>query len=296
MGSTFKPMSAVALMQLMEQGKFKLDDRVNDYLQEFRIRGEGASNPVTFRHILTHTSGLPAALGFHPLWGDTLPPPISQFLQMTLEVQRAPLEKFEASNLGYTLIAYLVEKLSGVPYKDYIRRNIWDPLEMGSTAFEPTPEMEERSATPYVVDPASNRPLATGRVRADIWPAGIVYGTVINQANFMIANLNGGMFKGKKLLKASTLSEMHRLQYEKVTGPTDYGWGNDTTGQAIAWMASRRNGERYIAHSGSGPGFTAFLLGNLDRRVGVAILSNGSRVHAHLGRLADQTIDIFTGR
>jgi CubicO group peptidase (beta-lactamase class C family) len=59
-GSTFKAMSTIALLQQMEQGKFKLDDRVNDYLTDFKIQGEDPQHPVTFRHLLTHTSGCPA--------------------------------------------------------------------------------------------------------------------------------------------------------------------------------------------------------------------------------------------
>ena len=66
-GSTFKTMSMFALLQQMELGKFKLDDRVNDYLAEFKIKGEDPSRPVTFRHLLTHTSGLPADFGRHPV-------------------------------------------------------------------------------------------------------------------------------------------------------------------------------------------------------------------------------------
>src|ERR671920_133267 len=65
-GSTFKTMSTVALLQQMEQGKFKLDDRVNDYLTEFKIQNEDPKNPVTFRHLLTHTSGLPGDFGGFP--------------------------------------------------------------------------------------------------------------------------------------------------------------------------------------------------------------------------------------
>src|SRR5207302_6633408 len=56
-GSTFKAMSTIALLQQMEQGKFKLDDRINDYLTDFKIQGEDPQHPVTFRHLLTHTSG-----------------------------------------------------------------------------------------------------------------------------------------------------------------------------------------------------------------------------------------------
>ncbi|MGD9347373.1 MAG: serine hydrolase domain-containing protein, partial [Candidatus Aminicenantes bacterium] len=79
-GSTFKTMSMFALLQQMEVGKFNLDDRVNDYLEDFKIRGENPANPVTFRHLLTHTSGLPEAYGAHLVWGITVPPSLTDYL------------------------------------------------------------------------------------------------------------------------------------------------------------------------------------------------------------------------
>ncbi|PYS64865.1 MAG: hypothetical protein DMF74_05650, partial [Acidobacteria bacterium] len=80
-GSTFKAMSTIALLQQMEQGKFKLDDRVNDYLTDFKIQGEDPQHPITFRHLLTHTSGLPADFGPFPVWGDTVPPSLEDYLR-----------------------------------------------------------------------------------------------------------------------------------------------------------------------------------------------------------------------
>src|SRR5215472_5535559 len=85
-GSTFKAMSTYALFQQMEQGKFKLDDRVNDYLTDFKIQNEDAQHPVTFRHLLTHTSGLPADFGAFPVWGDAVPPTLDQYLKQSLKV------------------------------------------------------------------------------------------------------------------------------------------------------------------------------------------------------------------
>jgi len=90
-GSTFKAMSTIALLQQMEQGKFKLDDRVNDYLTDFKIQGEDPQHPVTFRHLLTHTSGLPADFGPFPVWGDTVPPSLDDYLRKSLKVTKPPL-------------------------------------------------------------------------------------------------------------------------------------------------------------------------------------------------------------
>src|SRR5436190_22523186 len=169
-GSTFKAMSTIALLQQMEQGKFKLDDRVNDYLTDFKIQNEDPQHPVTFRHLLTHTSGLPADFGPFPLWGDTSPPPLEEYLRKSLKVAKPPMTSVVYSNMAYTLIAYLVQKFSGVPYKQYIQEHVFTPLEMTSTAFEPTPEMGERLAIPYVVDEKSGGQAGTVRLKASVWP------------------------------------------------------------------------------------------------------------------------------
>ncbi len=287
-GSTFKTMSAFLLLQQMERGKFRLDNPVGPYLGGLAIRGEVAGRPVTFRHLLTHTSGLPTAFGAHPVWGDTVPRPLAEYLRDALRATRPPLERLEYSNLAFTLVAYLVERLTGTEFRRLIRQRLFTPLEMTSTEFAPRPDMEERLAIPYVVEAGRQEPVA--RTKADVWPAGIVYGTVQDMAHWLIVNLNGGEFRGKRLLRPETLEEMHRRQYDKFAGPTEYGFGNATTGYGLAWITSRKGGERYIAHSGSVAGYTAFLLGNLDRRLGCAILTNGNRAHRHIARLAEEAL------
>jgi len=292
-GSTFKAMSTIALLHQMEQGKFKLDDRVNDYLTDFKIQGEDPQHPVTFRHLLTHTSGLPADFGPFPVWGDTVPPSLDDYLRKSLKVTKPPLTSVTYSNMAYTLVAYLVQKFSGVPYKQYIQEHIFTPLEMTSTAFEPRPDMEERLSIPYVVDEKTGGQVGTVRLKASVWPAGIVYGTVLNQANWLITNLNGGVFKDKRLISQSTLDQMFTRQYDQFKGTIENIWGNETAGFGLTWWTEVRDGDRYIAHSGSVPGYTAFLLGNRDRKLGFAILTNGNRAHPHLFKLADKAIDLM---
>ena len=292
-GSTFKAMSTIALLQQMEQGKFKLDDRVNDYLTDFKIQGEDPKHPVTFRHLLTHTSGLPADFGPFPVWGDTVPPSLEEYLRKSLKVTKPPLTSVTYSNMAFTLVAYLVQKFSGVPYKQYIQEHIFKPLEMNNTAFEPRPDMEERLAIPYTVNEETGSQVATMRLKASVWPAGIVYGTVLNQANWLIANLNDGVFKDKRLISDKTLAQMFTRQYDQFKGKIENLWGNETAGFGLTWWTQIRDGDRYIAHSGSVPGYTAFLLGNRDRKLGFAILTNGNRSHLHLFKLADQAIDLM---
>jgi len=246
-----------------------------------------------FRHLLTHTSGLPADFGPFPVWGDTVPPSLDDYLRQSLKVSRAPLVKVEYSNTAFTLVGYLVQKLSGVSYKQYIQDNIFTPLEMTSTAFEPRPDMEERLAIPYVVDEKTHSQVGTVRLKASVWPAGLVYGTVLNQANWLICNLNGGVFKGKRLISEDTLNQMFTRQYDQFKGGIEGIWGNETAGFGLTWWSEVRDGDRYFAHSGSVPGYTAFLLGNRDRKLGFAILTNGNRAHPHLFKLADKAMDLM---
>ena len=292
-GSTFKAMSTVALLQLYEQGKFKLDDSVNQHLGELKIKGEDPQQPITFRHLLTHVSGLPVDFGPFPLWGDKAPPPLEEYLRTALLVKRPPVQKEEYSNMAYSLIGYLVEKLSGKPFKTYVQEQIFAPLEMNDTEFNPRPDMDERLAVPYVPDEKTGEQKATVRLRASVWPAGLVYGTVTNQANWLIANLNGGVFKGKRLISEQTHAQMLTKQYPQFPGPIENLWGGKEAGFGLTWWVEERNGEKYFAHSGSVPGYTAFLLGNRTRRLGFAILTNGHRAHPHLIKLADKALELM---
>jgi CubicO group peptidase (beta-lactamase class C family) len=292
-GSTFKTMSMYALLQQMEQGKFKLDDRVNDYLEKFKIKGEDPANPVTFRNLLTHTSGLPEAYGAHLVWGTTVPPSLQDYLASSLKLQHPPMTKVIYSNMAYTLVAYMIEKFAGEPYAKYIQENIFNPLEMNDTAFMPRPDMEERLSVPYIIDKKTRHHVPTRRTKADVWPAGVVYGTVLNQANWLIANLNRGVFKEHRFISEATFQEVMTRQYDQFAGPIARGWLNETTGYGLTWWISERNGDKLFAHSGSVSGYTAFIAGNLDKKTGFVILTNGHRSHPHLYKLAITALDLL---
>jgi CubicO group peptidase (beta-lactamase class C family) len=290
-GSTFKAMSTVALLQQMEQGKFKLDEPVSKYL-DFKIQGDDPKNPVTFRHLLTHTSGLTGDFGAIPVWSNTAPTTLDEYVR-TLKVAHPPMTKVEYSNPAFTLIGYLVEKFSAVPYRQYIKENIFKPLEMTSTEFDPTPDMAERLSVPYVVNKDTGKQEATVRIKAAVFPAGITYGTILDQSNWLILNLNNGVFKGKRIISEATMEHMFTRQYDQFKGGIEGIWGNETAGFGLTWWSQVRDGDRYFAHSGSLAGYTAFLLGNRDRKLGFAILTNGNRSHPHLFKLGDRAIDLM---
>jgi len=293
-GSTFKAQSTVALLQQMEQGKLELDEPVTPHLDGMVVRDEDPDRPVVFRHLLTHTSGMPGDFGPHLLWSNQGPLSLDRYLADSLRVDAPPLEAVVYSNMAYSLVGHLVEKLSGVPYRTYVRNEVWDRLGMTSTAFEPTPDMDERLAVPYQPDPETGRNAPAPRLKANVWPAGIVYGTVHDQATWVRFNLGDGSWDGERLLAAATLDEMHALQYPQFAGqPMGGGWGYENPGYGLTWWVSERDGERFFAHSGSVPGYTAFAAGNRTRGFGVAFLTNGHRAHPHLARLSNLALDLL---
>jgi CubicO group peptidase (beta-lactamase class C family) len=292
-GSTFKAQSTIALLQQMESGLFRLDDPVNPYLEGFHIREEPGF-PVTFRHLLTHTSGLPTAYGGHDVWGETVPDPLPEYLGRALQVEGPPMERVVYSNVAYALVGYLVERFSGIPYKEYVQERIWAPLGMTSTAFAPTPEMEERLSIPYAPDRDTGDLVPAGRTKADIWPAGIVYGTVHDQASWVRFNLGDGSVEGGRLLRPETMDRMHTLQFRQFSGGSmGGGWGYENTGYGLTWWVSEREGEEFFAHSGSVSGYTAFVMGNRTLGFGIAVLSNGNRAHRHLVRICNLALDLL---
>ena len=218
-----------------------------------------------------------------------LPPAIDEYLLKSLKVSRPPLTRVEYSPVAFTLIAHLIERLSGTAFLKYIQENIFDPLEMKSSAFIPTADMDERFAIPYVVDGEIGRHVPVSRVRVAIWPTGQVYGTVRDLSNWLIANLNGGVFQGRRIIGVESLSEIHTRQYEQFART---GQDGSTSGYGLGWNVISRGDDKFIAHSGSLPGETAYLLGNITKRIGVSILTNGNRAHAPLRRIAFQAADL----
>ncbi len=293
-GSTFKAQSTVALLQQMEAGAFELDDPVREYLDGMTIRGEDPNDPVRFRHLLTHTSGMPVDFGPHTVWGETAPLALDEYLSDSLRVETPPLTAVVYSNMAYSLVAWFVEKFSGVPYKQYVRENVWGPLGMNSTTFDLSPALEERLAVPYVPDETTGRLAPTVRLKANVWPAGITFGTIHDQARWLSFNLGDGMAGPRRLLRPETLELMQSLQFPAFAGePMGGGWGYDDPGYGLTWWTSSRGHDRYFAHSGSVPGYTAFVMGNAVRGHGIVFLTNGNRAHPHLVRLSNLALDLM---
>ena len=261
-GSTFKSVTATAILQLVEQGKCKLDNPVNQYLGDVQI-DDNEKRPVTIRHILSHTSGLTSGAQTVNLWDRKLPATLEEMTKKLKSI-RPVEEQYEYNNFAYGMVGLLVEEISGMSYEDYVVEKILAPLGVKTAhRIEPTAVMVERMALPYVKTPKGT-PLPVSRVRYDVYPAGDVYLTAEDMVRFLAAHLNGGEFRGARILNRKSVKEAHTKQF------FDYGLG---------WsMGESEDGHTVIQHGGGVPGFNTFMAGDVDAKVGVYVMSNSGNM------------------
>ena len=264
-GSTAKSIVAVAVMQLVEQGKIDLDEPANRYLRPGRIMDRlQVDEPITVRQLLTHSSGLTCDARLTPVLSRTAPPDLAELTARAYSV-RKPKEKYEYCNLAYGVLGYMVERVSGVEYEKYIVENILRPVGVETPApIRPTAIMAEVMAQPY--RPVDNKPQPVDRMYYDLYPAGDLYMTATDMAKYFGAHLNGGVFNGKRILSEASVKELHREQ--SVTKENPYGLG------VIVQKAT--DGHTIVSHTGGVPGFTAYMIGDVDAKAGVYVMTNSS--------------------
>ena len=200
-GSVSKLFTWTAVMQQVEQGKIDLDADVNRYL-DFKIPAyEG--KPVTMRQIMTHTAGFEEQLKDSDRARPAEVPPYDVLLKRWVPKRIfAPGTTPAYSNYATSLAGYIVERVSGEPFDDYVERHIFAPLGMRNSTFrQPLPaQLRPMMATGY--QQASGEPVPFEIVGPA--PAGSLSSTGADMARFMIAHLNGGELDGQRILQAET--------------------------------------------------------------------------------------------
>jgi CubicO group peptidase (beta-lactamase class C family) len=256
--STSKPMTATAVMMLVDEGKISLDDPVEKYLPEFKgqmvrltnpasptgTQGETVSqappqlvpavHPILVREILSHTSGLPFRSVAQPGALDLLPlkDAVKSFASEPLLFQ--PGTSYSYSNEGLNTAARIIEVVTGMPYERFMLERLFTPLGMKDTTFWPTPEQIGRLAKAYHLDPHTKDlvemqvdqltyPLDDRQHRYPM-PAGGLFSTAADVSIFCRMILNGGMLDGKRYISLASLQLMTTEQ-NKGFGGTSYGFG-----------------------------------------------------------------------
>lgn len=271
--SISKPITATAIMQLVERGLVSLDDPIQKYVPSFPRKPQGE---IRLRHLLTHTSGIRHYAG-NEMNNREPYATVEQALTVFKDdpLLFAPGERYSYSTYGFNLLAGVVEAVTRRSFDEYLRLNIFGPAGMSATSLERPQDLVRGRGRQYIrgLTPGSvmNAPYADLSVK---WAGGGIISTVIDLARFDIA-LNAG-----RLLKPETLDLMY------TSGRLNSG---AATGYGLGWMVSQDNGRLRVAHSGGATGGTTYLLREPKSRLASVILTNLDNV-PRLGELAGQLL------
>ncbi len=274
--SITKTFTAIAVMQLREQGLVDLDAPANDYLRAYQlVPAQPWFRPATVRHLLTHTAGLPELYRFRGLFspdfgesfiaGQPLPS-LAKFYGGSLVVHAEPGTRFVYNNHGPSTLGQLVEDVSGEPLHQYFRENIFEPLGMLESNLLRSERVRSRLATGYEIRSRGVELVA----ERDMVTAGAasIYSTPRDMARYVAALLGGGAVEDGSILKPETLAEMFRPQYQP--DPRIPGMG-------LGFFRKDLSGHLAVGHQGTHPGFHSQILVVPDDGIGVMAFTNGAR-------------------
>lgn len=302
-GSVTKIFTAIAVMQLREQGLINLDAPANEYLRAYRlVPAYSGFRPPTVRHLLTHTSGIPEVVYtsdlLHPGWGPfgarpaslSVPtgeplPSLAEYYRGRLGVVVEPGTAFAYTNHGFATLGQIVEDVTGTPLERYFREHIFAPLGMADTDLARS-RIAARLATGYVLGRRGAKAIADRD-----WigaGAGGIYSTTADLARLVAAIAGGGANDHGSVLRPATLASMFDAHYRPDPR---------LPGMGLGFFRGEAGGRRVVGHDGLLPGFVSAFFVAPDDGVGVIGLTNGSSgafgwLPTQLGRLMRRLLDV----
>ncbi len=272
--SISKLFTSVAIMKLYDEGKIRLDDKVSDHLPAYALEQKYPdSGPITIRSLLTHSSGLPREAAY-PYWtGPDFPFPTKEEIDSKLKDQETLYPSstyFQYSNLGLTLLGEIVEEISGMSYEDYVKINILTPLGLSDTRTElPENLYGKELAIGYA---AMNREGIRNKVNLfqakGITPAAGFSSTVKDLGKFASWQFRLRDTSMVEILKPSTLKNMQRVHWTNPDWSTTWGLGFS--------IYKGSDGNTWVGHGGSCPGYRSTLQINLKTKRAFSVMINAS--------------------
>jgi CubicO group peptidase (beta-lactamase class C family) len=260
--SITKPFTAAAILKLQEEGRLSLDDPLSKYIPDYP-RG----NEIKIRHLLTHTSGIPEKLGGQATLATAFFPASQPYLIALFKYQPLdfdPGSQYAYSNSGYYLLGYIIEKVTGKSYVEYLRSAFFKPLGMEHTgSYVPG---ESGKAMPYWYANGTLDGLQKAREGARGGANTVLDSTVEDLYRWSEAYMNARILSPASVQAAWTPSIQGNTatSYERIAG---YGYG---------WSIGRLRGVRQISHTGASGGYCSSLNIYPDERLTVVILANSS--------------------
>jgi CubicO group peptidase (beta-lactamase class C family)/D-alanyl-D-alanine dipeptidase len=278
-GSVSKLFTDIAVMQLVEQGKLNLDAPVADYIPEFHPRNS-FGKPITLRELMSHHSGLvrepPVGHYFDPT-SPSLERTVLSLNETSLVYEPRTHAKY--SNAAIATVGYVLQRVTGQPFTEYVKQAVLGPLGLRHSAFEPEPELTKDLAKAYMWS-YDGRTFEAPKFQLGMSPAGSMYSTVRDLARFASVLFAGGRAGNIQVLKPETLEQMWTPQFEK-------------TGYGIGFRLSRMDGHRWVGHGGAIYGFATELAALPDDKLGVVVVTTDDSANAVVNHIADQALRLM---
>ena len=271
-GSISKLFTWTAIMQLYEQGKLDLDHDVNEYL-DFKIP-DAFGKPITLKNIMTHTPGFEEQVKDLFTTGDAKPN-LGQYLKTHIPGRIYPPGTVPAySNYATAVAGYIVERVSGRPFEEYVEEHILKPLKMNHSTFRQPlpPELAPLMSNGYRLGSGDAGPFEV----VNPFPAGSLASSATDMAQFMLAHLQDGELGDARILKPETARLMHsRL----------FALDDNANAMCYGFYEESRNGQRIIGHGGDTIFFHSDLHLLLEQKVGFFVSYNSAGRADSPGRL-----------
>ena len=284
-GSLAKSFTALAVMQLADEGKVELDAPARTYLPWFTVADEQVAAAISVRDLLQHTSGL-SDLGYLPAHGDNLSIQDGAHALASARPTGTPGRTFQYFNANYGVLGAIIEATSGMAYQDYIQARIFDPLGMRNSYHNPRDAHAAGLAQGYGSLFSFSLPRPQPYFAYDL-PAGFLMMSVNDLSRYLRVQLHGGQFGGARVLSPSGVAAMHT--------PT----GASGVPYAMGWRVSEQFGYQVIGHGGSNENFLteAMLIPELDMTIAILINKN-SLLHALYAspQISDGVLAIAAGQ
>ncbi|WP_294960411.1 serine hydrolase domain-containing protein [Sulfurimonas sp.] len=290
-GSLTKSFTALAIMQLVEDGKINLDDPLKKYLPWFEIQNMQSVDKITIRTLLNQTSGFSTYEGLKNFdnWDSS-----SFTLEKTIRALKGvrlaskPSTTFQYSNINYQILGLVIQKITGLSYNDYIKENIFNKLDM-KNSFASLKDIDAKQIT------QGHRLWFGEAIESDfpfskvMLPAGYIISNVEDMSKYLIAQLNNGIYKKEQVFSPSMIKQIQTPSATVIKDKFHYAFG---------WFVDTNNNIS-LSHMGSVPGYTSKVIMYPQEKLALVMLTNTTAYalgQKELNNLASNIMNIIKNK
>jgi len=282
-GSVSKLFTDIGIMQMVEAGKINLDTPVSQYIPDFHPQNP-FSSPITLRELMSHRSGLLREPPVGNYFDPTEPTLEATVRSMnSTELVYDPGTHLKYSNAGIAVVGYTLQEMNHQSFPQYLRQAVLAPLGMHESSFAPDPDLTRNLAKAYMwTYDGLKFPAPTFEL--GLAPAGCMYSTVTDLAQFLIVLFDRGRGPKAQVLKRETLEQMWTPQFAKPGEKRGYGLG---------FAVSALDGHRVIGHGGAIYGFATEVVGLPEDKLGVVTVTTMDAANAVTNAVARHALQLM---